>query len=249
MRALLSVVERWTIRRAAKINFVSRGFEKYFRDRYPNARFSWFTNGIDDEFITATATVGGHVPRDPAQPLHVLYAGNIGEGQGLHLIVPELARATAGRMRFTIIGDGGRRAALEERLASSGVSNVQLRKPMPRDRLISEYRAADVLFLHLNAHRAFEKVLPSKIFEYAAMGKPVWAGVAGYAAKFVSEEVTNAAVFNPCDANDALRAFAALSIGDAARAQFVARFTRTSIAREMAEDILGLVDATTDVST
>jgi len=31
---------------------------------------------------------------------------------------------------------------------------------------------ADVLFLHLNAYKAFEKVLPSKIFEYAATGRP-----------------------------------------------------------------------------
>ncbi len=248
IRVLFGALERWTIRRADKINFVSRGFEKYFRDRYPDARFSWFTNGIDDEFLSATATAGARPARDPAQPLHVLYAGNIGEGQGLHLIVPELAAATAGRMRFTIIGDGGKRAALEERLAASGVSNVTLCKPMPRDRLIAEYRAADVLFLHLNAHRAFEKVLPSKIFEYAAMGKPVWAGVAGYAAKFLREEVTNAAVFNPCDAKEALRVFEALSIEDAARAQFVERFTRTSIAREMAKDVLGLLDTTKDAS-
>lgn len=237
MAMLLSIIERWTIRSAVRVNFVSRGFEGYFRSRYRQAKFSWFTNGIDDEFLAASA--GAPAPaRESGQLLHVLYAGNIGEGQGLHLIIPELARATAGKMRFTIIGDGGRRAALVERLAASGVDNVELRKPVSRDKLIVEYRQADILFLHLNAHRAFEKVLPSKIFEYAAMGKPIWAGVAGYAAKFLKEEVSNAAVFTPCDAHDAIAKFTALSLGDSPRTDFIARFTRTAIAREMARDLI-----------
>ena len=64
-----------------------------------------------------------------------------------------------------------------------------------------------MLFLHLGAHAAFEKVLPSKLFEYAALGKPVLAGVAGFAARFVREEISNAAVFPPCDVAGAVRAF------------------------------------------
>ena len=42
-----------------------------------------------------------------------------------------------------------------------------------------------ILFIHLNAYPAFEKVLPSKIFEYAATGKPILAGVSGYSADFI----------------------------------------------------------------
>ena len=39
---------------------------------------------------------------------------------------------------------------------------------MARPALVEAYGAADVLFLHLGVQPAFEKVLPSKIFEYAA---------------------------------------------------------------------------------
>ena len=84
--------------------------------------------------------------------------------------MPGLARALRGRARFVVIGDGGRRAALEQALQAAGTDNVELRAPVARDRLIEEYRRADVLFLHLGAHAAFEKVLPSKLFEYAALG-------------------------------------------------------------------------------
>ena len=72
-------------------------------------------------------------------------------------------------------------------------------------------------------HDAFRKVLPSKLFEYAAMGKPIWAGVSGYSAEFISAEVSNAAVFAPCDARDAERAFAELELADAPRTRFLER--------------------------
>ena len=48
--------------------------------------------------------------------------------------------------------------------------------------------STDVLFLHLNDYSAFRKVIPSKIFEYAATGKPIVAGVSGYAAEFLRHE-------------------------------------------------------------
>jgi glycosyltransferase involved in cell wall biosynthesis len=111
---------------------------------------------------------------------------------------------------------------------------------MARADLLDAYRAADVLFLHLGAKPAFEKVLPSKLFEYAALGKPVLAGVAGYAARFIGEEITNAAVFAPCDVTAAVRAFESLELVNRPRPEFVAKFSRANIARAMADDVIAL---------
>jgi len=168
----------------------------------------------------------------------VVYAGNIGDGQGLHAIVPQLARQLGARVHFRVIGDGGRRELLLDRLRREGVHNVEVLPPMPRSELLEAYGRADILFLHLNAHAAFEKVLPSKIFEYAATGKPIWAGVAGYAASFIASEVPNAAVFAPCNAVDAIEKFDRLILRDQPRSDFVARYERRNIARAMARDIL-----------
>lgn len=230
-------LERWTMMRAQRINLVSRGFAGYFNDRYPRARLSWFTNGIDEEFVTASALVD--TGRRPSLPLRVLYAGNIGDGQGLHVIVPELACRMEGKIEFRIIGDGGRRAQLAACLQAARAGNVTLQPPVGRERLVEEYRAADILFLHLNDYSAFRKVLPSKIFEYAAMGKPIWAGVAGFAAEFLASEVSNASIFRPCDADDALCALERLELADIRREVFVRKFSRASIAEQLAREILG----------
>jgi glycosyltransferase involved in cell wall biosynthesis len=237
-RTLLSRLESWTVRRAARINLVSRGFEQYFRNRYPHASLTWFTNGIDEEFLTRPADIAKPEPRSGG--CEVLYAGNIGSGQGLHLILPSLALALRGRARFRVIGDGSRRRLLESELQRLGVDNVQLQPPMSRAELIQSYRAADVLLLHLGRHAAFEKVLPSKVFEYAAMGKPILAGVGGYAARFIREEISNAAVFAPGDTHAGVRALDSLQLRDAPRPEFIATYARSGIARAMADDLLAV---------
>lgn len=235
---LLARLERWTVQRAHTVNLISRGFADYFTARYPATRFTFFTNGIDEEFLAVAREPTEVVPRNGSTPVTVLYAGNLGEGQGLHAILPALARRMGSRVRFVVVGDGGRRRALEQALAASGATNVELRPPVSRPELVSLYRAADVLFLHLNDYEAFKKVLPSKLFEYAATGKPVWAGVAGHAAEFIRSEIDNAAVFPPCAVDEAARAFDQLALRTTSRPAFTARYARTAISRAMAADIL-----------
>jgi glycosyltransferase involved in cell wall biosynthesis len=238
VRAVFSRLERWTFRRASRINLVSRGFEQYFRQRYPDASFAWFTNGIDDEFIEPADGAPADREANGSSRATILYAGNLGEGQCLHDIMPQLAVALRERARFVVIGDGGRRSQLEAALTNAGADNVELRMPMPRSSLLAAYRASDVLFLHLGPYAAFEKVLPSKLFEYGALGKPVLAGVGGYAARFVREEISNSAVFAPCSVQEAVAAFGSLKIEPTKRPEFIRKFARANIASAMADDIL-----------
>jgi glycosyltransferase involved in cell wall biosynthesis len=233
-----SLLESWTMRRADRINLVSPGFTDYFRARYGDRPLSWFTNGVDAEF--AQATVAGRIAAEPDGRARIVYAGNIGAGQALEAIVPQLAARLATRARFIVIGDGGRRRNLVAAVAAAGLANVEFCDPMPRAALLEVYRGAHVLFLHLGRVPAFEKVLPSKLFEYAALGKPVLAGVAGFAARFIRAEIPNAAVFAPGDVADAVRAFDSLELADRPRPEFVARYARGTITRAMAGEILAL---------
>ncbi|WP_343844324.1 glycosyltransferase family 4 protein [Bowmanella denitrificans] len=239
VKPFLSVVERYTFSKAQKINLVSGGFKTYFKTRFPDKTYRWFSNGIDEEFLKTDVLNSNK--EDMAKRLIVLYAGNLGEGQGMHKIIPELAVATSNKLFFRIIGDGGRKQALMS--AVEGFNNVELLPPVSRTQLVAEYQNADILLLHLNDYAAFEKVLPSKVFEYAATGKPIWAGVGGFAAEFIKNEVCNSAVFSPCNHTMAIERFDELELIQQPRQEFINKFSRSNIMQKMAEDIIETTNA------
>lgn len=227
-----SRIERWTMRQASHINLVSKGFEPYFHERYPNVPLSFFSNGIDAEFI-------GLEPkrkRDKCEPdtVNILYVGNIGEGQGLHKIIPELAARLSKQVKFIIIGDGGQRKFLQERVDEMNLENVEFIAPVSRCELLAYYQKSQILFLHLNDYAAFEKVLPSKLFEYGALGKPILAGVSGFSAYFIGKELDNAEVFEPCDVDMAVDAFNKLNLITSPRELFVKKYSRKRLMDQMA---------------
>ena len=226
--------------RATHINLVSPGFENYFKSRYQKKSFSYYMNGIDEVFVPNNTQLEkiNLIKEISELPLRVLYAGNIGEGQGLHKIIPMLAKKLGDRITLRIIGGGGRLKELQSALKLMGVKNVEVMLPMARVDLIQEYESADVLFLHLNNYEAFEKVLPSKIFEYAALGKPILAGVSGYAAQFLSQEVANSAIFIPCDVDGAVKALESLLIQDVKREKFIDKYLRKNIMKKLSGDMI-----------
>ncbi len=235
-------LERWALHRADRINLVSRGFASYYESRYPSQRFTWHTNGIDPPFVEAAESgfferAGCH----GTEPLKVLYAGNLGAGQGIEHVLPSLAERLSQRVEFTVIGAGAGRAALCRALGERSIKNVQVLAPVPREALFEAYRAADVLFLHLNTLPSLESVLPSKLFEYAATGRPIWAGLAGFPARFVREEIENATVFAPGDVEAAVAALEQLELHCRPRWTFVTKWRRDKIMDEMATEILALV--------
>lgn len=237
MTYFFSWVERLTIRQATQINLISPGFLSYFNERYPHKVFSTHTNGVDDLFLQPLGTTEN--PSAPSTELKIVYAGNIGAGQGLERIIPAMAEQLKGIAHFYIIGDGGAAGKLRHALESKNVSNVKLIAPTKRSNLVDYYQEADILFLHLNTFKSFRRVLPSKLFEYAATGKPILAGLAGYAKQFTKSKIANATVFEPGDIDGAIKALNRLDLSSICRATFVEDYSRVSIQQRMARDVLG----------
>lgn len=234
---LVRFLEKIAIRKASRINLVSAGFLEYFRGIRSDIDYRIFTNGIDDAFLNIN--FGGGLRSGKNRKI-ILYAGNIGEGQGLDKIIPDAALSLDKDYEFWVVGDGGARPRLEARLQEKEVRNVRLMDPVSREQLVELYSQADVLFLHLNDYSAFHKVLPSKIFEYAATGKPILAGVDGYSRRFIQDHVQNAALFSPCDSVGLIGALDSLDLGTRVRAAFIEEFERSVIIRRMADDVLEL---------
>jgi glycosyltransferase involved in cell wall biosynthesis len=180
---LFYLIEKWTFNSANKINVVSSAFLPYVKKIAPNVPISVYTNGVDNFFLKKNF-IKNIANKKPV----VLYVGNIGDGQSLNKIIP-LAANNFKDINFKIIGDGSGRKLLTNDNLIISQNNIKISKPVLRHKLFKEYKKADILFIHLNDADSFKKVLPSKIFEYAATGKPILAGVRGYPANFLKNNV------------------------------------------------------------
>jgi hypothetical protein len=228
---VLEKIEAYTFSRASHINLVSEGFAPHFM-KFPQASLSYYTNGIDDEFLTDQTDEPSH-----DNSCIITYAGNIGEGQGLEKIIPAAAQKLV-NYRFRIIGDGGTRKKLESEIRRLGLMNVEVILPVSRPRLMEYYRETDYFFIHLNDYRAFEKVLPSKIFEYGAYNKPIIAGLSGFPKLFVENNVDNSILFTPGNAEDMVRKLNEYSYRTFRRTDFIERYRRDAITAEMAASVI-----------
>ena len=233
---LLKLIENKTFSYAKHINLISGGFKSYFT-KFSNTEFTFYTNGIDEEFLEAIPVV---LKKDKiGSKISIVYAGNIGEGQGLHKVVPQAAKELGDDFEFLIIGDGGTKKLLQDEINNLSISNVVLEKPVNRKELQGIYNNADYLFIHLNDYPAFRKVLPSKIFELATFGKPIVAGVSGFAAEFIKSEVSDSFVFEPCNSMQLVEFLRMDTASNTInRKEFKLKYRRSNINKLMAESIL-----------
>ena len=233
---IIRIIESMTFRYAKHINLISPGFKNYFEKYKLSANFSYFTNGIDEDFLTKR----DDSPRFTTNgKLLVTYAGNIGEGQGLHKIIPDIAEKLKDQFEFIIYGDGGAKSKLISEIDKRGINNIQIKSPVPRIELIKIYNHSDYLFLHLNDYEAFEKVLPSKIFELSTFNKTILAGVSGFAKKFIEKEVKYSFVFDPGDSEALFHYLKSHSLNeDIDRDEFIKKYRRSLVNQNFARLIL-----------
>ena len=106
-----------------------------------------------------------------ADDVLLLYAGNLGEKQGLETVL-EAARALAGqpRLKFVLAGDGTARARLQQ--AAAGLPNLRWLPLQPLERLNELLGAADLHLLPQRADAA-DLVMPSKLIGMLASGRAI----------------------------------------------------------------------------
>ena len=226
-------IEKHVIDRADAINLNSPGFNNYFLSRYGDRDYRNFTNGIDEIFLRNNEN---SYQVKNSKPI-ILYAGNIGAGQALEKVVPALAKHLTD-YDFYIIGAGNRKDALVNCLSVQSIKNVFLHDPVPREEVLEYYSRASFLFLHLDNVPAFEVVIPSKLFEYAATGLPILMGASGWLKDFVDLNVRNVATFQPCNVTSAVTAFHTLETKRVDRKSFCTEYSRLEISNNMADDVL-----------
>jgi len=107
----------------------------------------------------------------------VLHAGNMGAKQGLENVVhaARLAAERGSRVRFVLVGDGNRRAVLEQLLESlGGCERLTFVPPLDDNEFRPTLAAADILLVNERPGLA-EMCVPSKLTTYFSTGLPVLA--------------------------------------------------------------------------
>lgn len=113
---------------------------------------------------------------DIRTPHVALYSGNIGNKQGIEIIV-DAARLLRHRadITFLICGDGSKREELQK--YADGLDNVRFHGLQPMERLSDLLGLATIHLLPQSSHAA-DLVLPSKLTNMLASGRPVVATAA-----------------------------------------------------------------------
>jgi glycosyltransferase involved in cell wall biosynthesis len=133
----------------------------------------------------------------------VEYAGTHGMAHALDRVLDAAARLTKrDDIRFLFVGEGAERSALEARARREGLANVCFLGAVPRETMPEVYASADICLVPLRRAELFTTVIPSKIFEIAAMERPILLSVDGEARAIV--EASGAGRFLPPEDVDAM---------------------------------------------
>ncbi len=197
-------MENFIYRRADRIVTVTRGFKEKLSGRgFDKSKIRIVTNGFDEEIFT---------PREKENMVRekynlidkfvVMYAGNMGTAQGLDFVIDaaEMTRDIKD-IFYVLIGSGVRKKFLKKKAEKKKLSNILFLGLQPKEKIAEFLSAADVLLISLKNLSIFNVTVPSKVFDYLAMNRPILVGVNGEAGDIIKKAGAGL-YFKPGDALD-----------------------------------------------
>ena len=167
--------ERWLLRRFDRISTISnRMLARLEQKEVPQEKIFLFPNWVDTALIFPLS--GDQKPfkkllNIPDDKIIVLYSGNMGQKQGLEIIIKTARHLQAqSKIYFVLCGDGAVRSDLES--GAEGLPNVQFLPLQPLEKLNQLLNTADIHLLPQRADAA-DLVMPSKLSGMFASGKAV----------------------------------------------------------------------------
>ena len=189
---LVTLLERRMYAAARRIVTVGDGYraELIARGVAPD-RIAVITHGVDRGVFRPTAADPALAERlGVAGRFVVAYCGTVGMAHGLDVVPRAAARLLARgerRVVFLVAGAGARLAALRAEVSRRRLDNVVCLGQVGAAEVPALLALADACLVHLRRSPVFTTVLPSKIFEAAAMARPIILGVRGHAQRLVEE--------------------------------------------------------------
>ena len=188
---MLEILELKMYKEADTIVTVGEGYKgQLIAKKVPAGKIEVVTNGADTTIFKPSPKDQAIVSKYNLKDKFVCsYVGTIGMACGLDIVInaaEKLKYQSNSKITFLLVGDGARRHELEELAKKKKLDNVIFTGRFPKEDVPGILSVSDVNLIHLIKKELFKSVLPSKIFEAAAMKNPIIIGVQGYAADFVS---------------------------------------------------------------
>ena len=188
----LEVMEKWMYQSASWIVAVGEGYKQKVIARAPTTsnRISVITNGVDltlfhsedkDHYFQSQWGLNGKFV--------CAYVGTIGMAHGLEVVLRAAVIAKTrhdSSIKYLLVGDGAEKCRLQSLSQAQGLSDwIVFTGRLPKEEMSRVLSNSDCLLVHLKKSELFESVIPSKIFEAMAVGKPILMAVRGEAAEIV----------------------------------------------------------------
>lgn len=194
---LLSTLEYFLYQTADHIVVVTDSFKENIQNRGISIeKISVIKNGVllnnfqpqakNTDLETALCLEGKFV---------LAYFGTHGMAHGLDFIL-RVSQKLPENVVILLIGDGAEKENLIALHESLGLTNVRILPPVPKEEMSRYISVSDVALVNLKKSDTFKTVIPSKIFENAAMKKPILLGVEGEA-KALIEKYSAGVCFEP----------------------------------------------------
>lgn len=243
-------LESWLMRRFDRVSTISPNMvQRLISKKVATERTTLFTNWVDVDSI---------FPMSQSSPMRqqlniasdcivALYSGNMGEKQGLEIVLDSAAALISEKkIQFILCGAGAARIRLQKKYV--GLSNVEWLPLQPLERLNALLNMADIHLLPQKSG-AVDLVMPSKLAGMLASGRPVIATVNKRSQ--IAEVLTNCGVVvepdNMADFSDAVvrlakDADARKKLGINAREYVLCHWARDSVLQRFDKQLRGLND-------
>lgn len=170
---LLFSIETLILKHCTVVSTISEGMvQKVNKKEGVTVPCVLFPNWVDERLIRPLppeASLRAEFGLRPTDRV-VLYAGSLGEKQGLELIIEAAAYyATRPEVQFVVVGSGGGKVRLKALIQAYQLTNVVFYPLQPYEKLSALLATADV-HLVLQKKSASDLVLPSKLTSILAAG-------------------------------------------------------------------------------
>lgn len=182
---LLKKFEKFVYKKSFYIFTVSSKMKEYIEEYTETEKVDVIYNGISKKEIQLKNKLSENVNKIKNKEngkLNIYYAGNIGIMQDLKKILEIFNEDKSLKKIYNIkfIGDGARKKELCKYSKNNNLNNVEFLGQMSKKNTLKLLiEDADVLFLNLKNNKLFEMAIPSKLFDYLLVEKPILIGLKG----------------------------------------------------------------------